>query len=117
MDALAGYLRPWNKRARARDIAVETAPVRSGGKARARVIARIPRTDDISADHALADIIIAAFELAEAAGDLIRDGHTDSFGQFTYSAPPRGRMDAVRRLQEVLSSSPPPRSRGAAFAG
>jgi hypothetical protein len=122
IDAVAHHPRPWEKRPRAKDIAIETAPMRvSSGTSlgrgfKRRIIIKIPRTDDVYADHALADMVLMAFDLAEAAQDLVRDGCVDDFGQFTYSAPPRGRMDAIARLREVLSRLPPPRSQGAAFA-
>ena len=105
---IAHYLRPWDKRPRARDIVIETAPIRAGRLMKRLVVARIPRTDDVYADHALADVVLLAFELADCAQDLIRDGVVDSFGEFTYLAPPRARMDAIARMKAVLSKLPPP---------
>ena len=104
-QALAGYVRPWSKGLRARCLTIEVE--HAAGKRR-RVVATVPRTADAAADHAVAETIIAAFFMADAVRQLLRDGGADDFGTFTYLAPPRRGADAVARLRELLEVTPPP---------
>lgn len=85
-EALAGYLRPWRKGSRTRALTIEAEPYVAGG--RARVIATVPRSADGAADQAVADTIVAAFAIADAVRQLLRDGVSDDFGVFSYCAPP-----------------------------
>ena len=110
--ALADHLRPWSKRSRANDITIEAEPFIAGR--RRRVVARVPRTQDTCADHALADTIIASIEILEATRQLLRDGVSSADGEFTYLAPPRAGADAVAQLRQLLESAPPPRCWGGA---
>ncbi len=104
--ALANHLRPWRKRTRANDITIEAEPFVAGG--RPRVVARVPRTADTYADHALADTIVASLEIQEAVRALLRDGAVSRDGEFTYLPPPRAGADAIARLQKLLEAAPPP---------
>lgn len=105
-QALAGYLRPWTKGLRARCLTIEAEPYVAGK--RRRVVATVPRTSDVAADHAVADTIVSAFAIADAVRQLLRDGVTDDFGQFSYLAPPRAGADAIVRLRQLLAVTPPP---------
>lgn len=104
--ALAEHLRPWRKRIRTNDITIEAEPFVSGR--RPRVVARVPRSADMRADHALADTIVASLEIQEAVRALLRDGVTARDGEFTYLPPPRAGADAIARLQQLLETAPPP---------
>jgi hypothetical protein len=107
---------PWAKLSRASGIAIVSAPT---PVVRGKKVFRRPahiltiRTGDIYADHAMADLVLKAFEVAEAAAALLQDGVTDDFGTFTYDAPPRLHLNALQRLKQALgkSSPPPPRFR------
>ena len=105
-DELAGYLRPWSKGMRARCLTIEAEPYVAGK--RRRVVATVPRTSNHLADHAVADTVVAAFAIADAVRQLLRDGATDDFGTFSYLPPPRRGADAVARLRELLEVTPPP---------
>lgn len=104
-QALAGYLRPWRKCERSRRLTIEAEPYVAGG--RRRVIAQVLRTVDNDADHAVADTIVAAFAVADAVRQLLKDGVSDDFGTFSYLAPPRRGADAIARLRELMTSTPP----------
>ena len=104
--ALAGYIRPFSKGLRAKALTVEAQNFVAGR--RSRVIATVPRTADAAADHAVADSIVNAFEIAEAVRQLLRDGVSDRHGDFTYTPPPRAGGDAIARLRQLLEAAPPP---------
>jgi len=102
---------PWDKHSRANGVALVSAPtpVVRGKKTfhRPAHILTI-HTGDLYTDHALADLVLKAFEIAEAAAALVQDGAVDSFGTFTYDAPPRLQLNALERLKQALGKSSPP---------
>ena len=103
--ALVGYIRPFIKSPRSKHLAIEAQNFVAGR--RSRVVATVPRTGDLNADHALADTIVAAFEVAEAVRQLLRDGATDRFGDFIYTPAPRAGGDAIGRLRQLVEVTPP----------
>lgn len=72
-----------------------------------KVVVRVSRTSNTSADHSRAQMIVAASEIIDAGRLLIRDGVTGADGVFTYWPAPRAGQNAIARIKTAL-----PKERG-----